>query len=56
MKNLTEKIEKMEDEIREKFDKVNIIKGEFEAKRRKLIRERDELKSYKASITEEVKY
>ena len=44
-----EKIEKMEDEIRDKFDKVNTIKGEFEAKRKRLIRDRDELKSYKDS-------
>lgn len=55
MKNLHEKIEKMETDIRDKFDKVNLIKGEFETKRKKLIRERDELKNYKASIVEEVK-
>lgn len=55
MKNLHEKIEKMETDIREKFDKVNLIKGEFETKRKKLIRERDELKNYKASIVEEIK-
>ena len=42
MKSLNEKLQKMETEIREKFDKVNLIKGEFETKRKKLIRERDE--------------
>ena len=44
----------MEEEISNKFEKVNQTKIEFENKKKKLTRERDELRSYKASIGEEV--
>jgi hypothetical protein len=37
----------MEDDIREKFDKVSVIKAEFETRRKKYIRDRDDLKNYK---------
>jgi hypothetical protein len=47
-------MQKMEEEIRDKFDKVTVIKGEFDNKKKKLIRDRDELKSMKSSFGEEV--
>ena len=51
LKNLTEKTEEMEQDIKEKFDKVSVIKDEFEQRRKKYIRDRDDLKNYKVQIS-----
>ena len=41
----------MEQDIKEKFDKVSVIKDEFEQRRKKYIRDRDDLKNYKVQIS-----
>ena len=45
----------MEQDIKEKFDKVSVIKDEFEQRRKKYIRDRDDLKNYKVQISEEIR-
>lgn len=55
MQKLSEKTTAYRDEIKNKFDNINKIKVDYENKKKKLIRERDELTRQKGIVMEDVK-
>jgi uncharacterized protein YoxC len=54
MKELKQKINQMQDDIDNKFDKVTQIKHEFDKKKTALQKDKEELKSLKSGFVEQV--
>ena len=48
-------MEKMKEEMSNKFDNLSLIKVQSEQKKKRFIEERDQLKDMKSNISEEVK-
>lgn len=55
MKTLTERMEKMKEEIEKKFNNVSQIKAAAEEKKNRMISEKEQLKNYKIKMADEVK-
>lgn len=55
MKTLTERMEKMKEEIEKKFNNVPQMKTTAEEKKNRMISEKEQLKNYKIKIADEVK-
>lgn len=54
MKELKQKINQMQDDIDNKFDKVTQIKQEFDHKKMALQKDKEELKGLKSGFVEQV--